>query len=284
MKLRYLSDIHFEHHADGGKAFVDSLPVDCDALVLAGDIGVAQGGSLLKGMRLILERFAGIQVLYVPGNHEFYRDGRERTFENSDQARRKGQETVREVCDRLRKFPNFLGGVDPWNTQLYGQHFVGATMWFGSPSPSAPYGFMNDYSCIAGFSQWEREESERHVAYLRRVVCDHSIVITHHLPSPDAVDPKWKMSALNAFFVHPDAHEIIERNRPKAWIHGHSHEAWAGRIGQTAMRRNPYGYHGHELVRGFNRHAYLDTFDTRLGGLNNPDVATEFAGRKRGLV
>lgn len=279
-----MSDLHMEFMPDGGKAFVNSLPTDCDVLVLAGDIGVAHGGSLLKGMRLILERFAGIQVLYVPGNHEFYGASRERVFGSAEAARRKGQEKVRDVCDRLRKFPNFLGGVDPWNTQLYGQHFVGATMWFGSPSESAPYDFIADYRHIAGFAEWERQESARHVAFLQRVVCDHSIVISHHLSSPLAVDPKWAGNTLNAFYVHPDAHRVIEVNKPKAWIHGHSHEAFAGRIGDTALRRNPYGYHGHELVRGFNRHAYLNTEDTRLGGLNNPDVATEFAGRRRPLV
>ena len=257
MKIRYLSDVHFEFHADGGRAFVDSIPVDCAVLVLAGDIGVAHGGSLLKGMRMLLERFAGIPVLFVPGNHEFYGAPRQRIFGSAEAARRKGQEKVRDVCDRLRKFPNFVGGVDPWNTQQYGQHFVGATMWFGRPSPSAPYGMLNDYRQIAGFAEWEREESDRHIAYLRRVVCDHSIVISHHLPTITAVDAKHA-GATNVFYVHPEAREIIHRQRPRAWIHGHSHEPLRALEEDTLLLRNPYGYEGHELVRGFDASAAVD--------------------------
>ena len=249
MRVRYISDIHFEFMSDGGREFAGLIPTDCDALVLAGDIGVAHGGSLLKGMRYVLERFQGIPVLYVPGNHEFYSESTDRLFRSYEMGRRKGQEKVRKVCDRLHEdFPHFFGGVDPWRHTVLGQDFVGATMWFGNPPPHAPFQHMADYSYISGFAEWERGESEHHLQYLHNHAHDKSIVITHHLPAQEAVAPRYSRSALNAFFVHPQAHDVMQLRKPIAWIHGHSHDPLRQRLGSTWMLRNPHGYTGHETL------------------------------------
>jgi len=64
MKLHILNDLHIE--------FEDFAPADIDAdvVVLAGDIGVGT-----EGLRWADDRFPDKPVIYVPGNHEFYRHG-----------------------------------------------------------------------------------------------------------------------------------------------------------------------------------------------------------------
>jgi len=275
-RVQYMSDTHAEWHDDHGKAFVETLPVECDVLVLAGDIGQAHGGSLLTFLRAVLARFAGIPVLHVPGNHEYYNGGgRERVFGDPERARRHGQDKLRKVTQRLKgEVTNYHGGADPFDGVLAGQRFVAATMWFGSPAPDAPYEAMNDYRFISGFAEWERGESQRHLGFIRRNATPDTIVVTHHLPTMAALHPRYHGARSNPFYVHPDAGAVLRDCRPMAWIHGHSHEALRAREGDTVLLRNPFGYSGHETVRGFSRFATFDTERPDLG-CPHPDLVAQ---------
>ncbi|MEN8763395.1 MAG: metallophosphoesterase, partial [Thiogranum sp.] len=62
MKLYILNDLHIEFEG------FEPPDTDADVVVLAGDIGV--GG---EGLRWAEDRFPDRPVVYVPGNHEFYR-------------------------------------------------------------------------------------------------------------------------------------------------------------------------------------------------------------------
>ena len=65
VRIRYLSDLHMEF-----TSYVPSrLPsVDEDVVVLAGDIGIG-----MDGIDWAREAFPDVPVIYVPGNHEYYR-------------------------------------------------------------------------------------------------------------------------------------------------------------------------------------------------------------------
>ncbi|MET1537265.1 metallophosphoesterase, partial [Burkholderia sola] len=75
MKIQLLSDLHLEVHPH----FVPEPAPGADVLVLAGDIGSYQPGSLLQGQDFGLERFSPLPqyagwpcpVIFVPGNHEY---------------------------------------------------------------------------------------------------------------------------------------------------------------------------------------------------------------------
>src|SRR5437868_6108017 len=70
MRIRLLSDLHFEHMADDGRSFVASLdPAGCDVLVVAGDLTMQSHG-IIPAITMLCKRFP--RVIYVPGNHEFY--------------------------------------------------------------------------------------------------------------------------------------------------------------------------------------------------------------------
>ncbi len=72
MKIRYLSDLHVEF-----TGYMPSWipPIGEDMVVLAGDIGVG-----VKGIEWAQQAFRDRTVLYVLGNHEFYRYGQGVTF------------------------------------------------------------------------------------------------------------------------------------------------------------------------------------------------------------
>ena len=63
MRLRILSDLHVECFKEGR----DLPDVAADVVILAGDIH-----RTTEGLAWAAERFAGQEIIYVPGNHEFY--------------------------------------------------------------------------------------------------------------------------------------------------------------------------------------------------------------------
>lgn len=69
MKLHVLSDIHLEF------ATFEPPATDANVVVLAGD--VAQGN---KGVYWARQAFPKSQIIYVPGNHEYYGSRRPETL------------------------------------------------------------------------------------------------------------------------------------------------------------------------------------------------------------
>ena len=74
MRIQLMSDLHLENYPD----FVPRAAPGVDILILAGDVGSYQEGSLLEGDDFGLSRFSPRRpgsewprVLYIPGNHEF---------------------------------------------------------------------------------------------------------------------------------------------------------------------------------------------------------------------
>ena len=72
MKIQLLSDVHLEAHPH----FVPQPAPGADLLVLAGDIGSYQSGSLPNDSDFGLQRFSPdhgwpTEVVFVPGNHEY---------------------------------------------------------------------------------------------------------------------------------------------------------------------------------------------------------------------
>src|SRR5688572_13365622 len=63
MRIRVLSDLHQEFGE------IDVPDADCDCVVLAGDVSVK-----FRGFRWIAQRFKDKPVIYICGNHEFYRE------------------------------------------------------------------------------------------------------------------------------------------------------------------------------------------------------------------
>ena len=114
MKLQLISDLHLEVHPH-----FDLQPApQADLLVLAGDVGSYQEGSLLADEDFGLGRFAPangwpVPVLYVPGNHEY--DNRD--FDETH-AR------LRQTCERLG-----ITWLERESVVIDGVRFIGTTLW-----------------------------------------------------------------------------------------------------------------------------------------------------------
>ncbi len=98
MRLRILSDLHVECFQEGR----DLPDLVADVVILAGGIH-----RTTEGLAWAAEQFAGREIIYVPGNHEFYGtsmpDARSRLcpiFALSSNQRA-GEERARVACRSL---------------------------------------------------------------------------------------------------------------------------------------------------------------------------------------
>lgn len=238
MKLGIMSDLHLEFGQ------IDKTIPEVDVMILAGDILVATDiGTPRKGQRY--DKFADMisersrHVLYIPGNHEYYH----MYFEDAN-AR------LMHWCEE-HEFT--------WLTSanIEGQHFIGCTLWTdgGDAADRAIAAYsMNDYRVIRygddtlGVDDTRRFHQEQ-LYFLEQNVREGSIVVTHHLPSYESIDEKFKYAGqgVNAAYAsHLDS--FIEAAKPALWIHGHSHSPKDYMIGNTRIISNPRGYIGYEDI------------------------------------
>jgi len=170
------------------------------------------------------------QVLYVAGNHEYYRT-----------APRWASGLL---AASARDFPN-LHVLDASVAEIGGTRFVGATLWFPPTPDEAQYRpFLSDFSLIQEFVPWVHETHAAHLAFLESAVRPGDVVVTHFVPHPRSIAPQYEGDPLNRFFVAGDAAPLVERSGARLWIHGHTHVSFDYLVGGTRVVCNARGYPG----------------------------------------
>ncbi len=238
MRVQLLSDLHFEFMADHGRSFLASLdPEGVDVLVLAGDI--ATRSILRQALLGFADHYP--EVIYVPGNHEYYGSSRERVDELLERA-----------CASLSN----VHWLRDSSVTLGGQRFLGGTLWFPLQKDNRLYERqIGDFRHIEGFRDWVYEAHDTTRRYLAADLRPDDVVVTHHLPHPAAVAPRWRGNSLNRFFLS-DCSDLIAQAQPKLWLFGHTHDSVDELVGPpeapTRLLCNPFGYAAiHQLNRDF---------------------------------
>ena len=228
-RLLILSDLH---QNDGGRTFdpASEITAPFDIAIVAGDCA----GRLTSSIAWLGDRFAGVPTIYVPGNHDFYRDGGPYGFTIEDELAAGCDLAVRLGITLLSDDAATIGGLT----------FLGATLWTSLHSrlhASRRHAFadanrwMNDYHFIHRNSSTRRSRRVTPDDTLawhrrsRRFLADafaggidprRTIVVTHHAPSLQSLSQS--NDRLNHCYAS-DLEPEIEDWRPAAWIHGHIH-------------------------------------------------------------
>ncbi|MBV8619542.1 MAG: metallophosphoesterase [Curvibacter sp.] len=260
MKLQLLSDLHLEVHPH----FAPEPHPETDLLVLAGDIGSYQPGSLLADADFGLARFSPLTgwptpVVFVPGNHEYDQ-------QDFDAAHLR----LRQTCERLG-----LIWLERESWVFQGVRFLGTTLWSdfdalahqaGAPPPQALK--MREKAFRAADFYLRKTGCTRHgQAMLAREVREQAlvcrqwlsealaqpfdgptVVVTHFAPSLQSADPRYGLSPGTAGFCnHLDA--LLPQAR--LWLHGHLHAPSDYRSGGCRVVANPLGYARKDEQRHF---------------------------------
>jgi len=246
-KIGFCSDIHLEF---GPITLLNKDNIDL--LILAGDIctphlwGKNHNNSMrrIKDEQLAFFRSVSDQfpyTLYIPGNHEHYHGDVTKTDEII-----------------AAEMPVNISTSNYLTAQFDGFGIVATTLWtdFNGGNPydfmSANMG-MNDFRLVKLDGTRFRAEDAflYHQKALNKMDEDlpkiqgKKIVVTHHLPSYQAIAPGFRDSRLNsAYASNLDA--FMEKHEIDYWIHGHSHTPLDMMVGNTRLLRNPRGYVGHE--------------------------------------
>ena len=245
MKIQLLSDLHLESNPH-----FNARPLPgADVLVLAGDIGSYQAGSLLtqRGIEDFgLARFSPLPpaqgganwptpVIFLPGNHEY--DGLD--FDAAD-AR------LRAACQRLG-----LIWLESESVVMQNVRFIGTTLWTdfdALTSEQARHGgvtlaqqlkarekafraanfyLKKNHSLRQGqpmLADAVREEGLKSQAWLRAALAapfdGPTVVVTHFAPSLLSADARYGVTPGTAGFCNS-----LDELLPLAtlWLHGHLH-------------------------------------------------------------
>ena len=278
MKLQLLSDLHLEVHPH----FQPEPAPEADVLVLAGDIGSYQSGSLLQGEFFGLERFSPLPqfagwpcpVLFVPGNHEYDQ-------QDWDEAHTR----LQRVCDTLG-----IEWLERRSTEIDGVRFVGTTLW-------------TDYDAIAlqdaqvqagdlgrllrlreksfraanfylrktgGTRQGEpflaepmRKQALECQAWLREALAQpfggKTVVVTHFAPSLQSSDPRYGLVPGTAGFCN-----ALDDLLPAAdlWLHGHLHAPSDYTVSGADAQGQPWQCHVVANPLGYARKGEQDHFQS----------------------
>ena len=250
MNIQLLSDLHLESNPHFR---AKPLP-GADVLVLAGDIGSYQGGSLLSSQGIAdfgLARFSPLPpalggagwptpVLFLPGNHEY--DGLD--FDNAGLR-------LRDACARWG-----LTWLDRQTVVQQGVRFVGCTLWtdfdaLTTRRADANPAQVDDISLADQLREREkafraanfylkknhafrkgqpmlaeemREEGLKSQAWLRQALAlpfdGPTVAVTHFAPSLLSADPRYGITPGTAGFCNS-----LDELLPLAtlWLHGHLH-------------------------------------------------------------
>lgn len=230
MRIHLISDLHYEYHRDDGAsttAAIAKAGAGADVLVIAGDLAPARG-CLEESLARFCAAFS--QVVYVPGNHEFYGSTREE---------------VRDALAAATSRHGNLHVLDDSTATVCGRLFVGSTLWV--PRRPATWHLrenISDFSVIRGVPRpatWMPLVHDAAAAFLRRAVKPGCIVVTHHMPSFAAVAPRWRGSLLNAFFACDDLDDVLAAGAA-LWLCGHTHDPVDTVAAGTRIVAAPCGY------------------------------------------
>lgn len=228
MKIQLLSDLHheFSRHV--------YQPTDADVIVLAGDIDLGTAG--IQWART-LEK----PVIYVAGNHEFYRSEMLSTIQlmrqHAEGTNVHFLERDSVVIDGVR----FLGTTLWTDFELFGPEHKRGMLSIGGRS-------LNDFKIVQyGTSRFTPEDSvvlhKESVRWLEeQFAAPHdgkTVVVTHHMPLAQAVSERYKNDMLSACF----ASRLDHLMGPAAlWCYGHTHDSGDLTISGTRVVGNPRGY------------------------------------------
>lgn len=249
MRILMMSDLHAEFLTR--KQIIDptrlqiNFEQDVDVVLLAGDIHPG-----VLGFEFVRKIWKQQMIIMVAGNHEFYG----RSLDSHYQKMREKAESLDIIF------------LQDSSISTNGVKFVGSTLWtdfnlFGNqPLAMVRAGTeMNDYQKINSsmnrkilpYQLLERHQKSRDFMFSEFQTEETVIAVTHHAPCELSVPERFLDDELSSAYASRLGNQIAFCG-PKIWLHGHTHDSFDYRVGETRVVCNPYGYHGVSVNPSFN--------------------------------
>ena len=244
------SDLHQECPENAFDPQVDA-PAHADVVVVAGDVH----SPLPRAIDWLADRLPGARVVYVPGNHCFWRMSKEDRYSYQDVVLAGRDRASARGIDLL---------VEGESVEIDGCRFCGGTLWTAMDVRPEFVPFagalaeanrrMNDYHRIRYRGNRSKDRlTPRDTIYLHRQTrariaetlatpsyCP-TVVVTHHAPHPLSLGCPVEQFDLPWCYCS-DMTLMMQSWEPALWIHGHLHGRADYQIGDTRVVMNARGH------------------------------------------
>jgi predicted phosphohydrolase len=242
MKIQVISDLHQEF------GYTELSFAGADIVVFAGDVNLG-----VKGIEWILSTVKDVPVVYILGNHEYYKGSYPKTLRKIEELSQNTNVHVLENRSVVIGDITFHGATLWTNFELLGDSRVNGSICQEK---------MNDYKMIRRDPSYSKLRSvDTYVIHrssmkwleesLESSSTRKNIVVTHHAPSIQSVPEKDRTNVLSNLEV------TIVKYKPDFWIHGHIHEPAKYTVGNTTVLCNPHGYID-EPYNGFDKNLIVE--------------------------
>mgnify|MGYP000651624373 CR=1 FL=1 len=248
MKLQFLSDIHLEffnknlHYFD---FLINVKDPSCQYLALLGDIGHPSIHNYSLFLNHIHKYYR--KIFIISGNHEYYSNNSPRSITHIDKH-------IHSICNQ---FSNVFYLNNDYHILNDDYVIIGSTLWsnidldFSNKIQHS----LNDYKNIYDDKlslvtpSYIRSLFNRNVQFiidtLKLFPNKKIIILSHHLPSLDLIDSKYKSakySDFNSAYASDLNYLFYQFNNIHYWLCGHTHSSIDTKINNTRILCNPCGY------------------------------------------
>lgn len=214
VKIQVISDLHLEASPVEKATDIVNVSSGADVLIIAGDLGSFYD---LDPMYKFFECLSPWYkyILYVIGNHEYYRHP-------SFSVARLGD--LRHRAERMFKTIENLHILDRKSVRINGVVFAGATLWSDVERESDVWPEFIRHKLRVSKHVY-KSLYKRDYTWIRRTIdsCrktgDPLVVITHHAPTFTSLRRRGRYESLYA----SNLDHLIRKENMVMWIHGHTH-------------------------------------------------------------
>lgn len=263
MGIRLASDIHNEFEPWN----LEITPADKNnILVLAGDVHPRAGSA--NWLAEIAPHFK--EIVMVLGNHDYWKDSLDKASARLKQSLKKLNADNVHVLDRNVHL-----------TEMDGKQvrFLGCTLWtdfnnadnltmWDAAQTMKDYKKVRTHGGTRALNTWDvmaahKKDKEFLELELAKDFDGYTLVVTHHAPSHQSIDPCFKTPQqyhANGSYVSNLDDWILDKSFDY-WFHGHTHFSFQYPFGVGELVCNPRGYAPDDLNPEFKEHFVLKLTD-----------------------
>lgn len=213
-RLQIVSDIHIEYNNNDVPNPLEFITPSADILVLAGDIGSLYKPRQLSGFLSLLCSHFQI-VLYIPGNHEFYKQ---------QDIKPVSIQTLKDRLYTIERSISNLYVLDRSSVRIDDVCIAGCTLWTKPEIPIPKYIVRIHKMDSSVYSAIHDSD----VKYIGKMIkfCEKNklrlVVVTHHGPTYRILDGTKKRKKFVSLYVNQLNH-FLTSSKVHTWICGHVH-------------------------------------------------------------
>lgn len=258
MKVNLISDLHIDKGVYG-----DSFCIDCDLIIIAGDVASASKENLWK--EFLKELPKSIPIIILLGNHEYV-----------NYAYNLTKRKIIEFCATYEK----IKVVDNETIIIEDTRFICSTLWSDFLGNGQDY-YQENKNMMEKFFPLEynyflneetNEKQKVDLDWIEQRCVDakmfiegevetpffgNTVVVTHFAPFVESRENAYKNSNFSSYWVN--SLEYLQKNKIDYWFHGHIHES-KDYVTESGIRvvANPRGNMKKTVNKTFNPLLILD--------------------------